>query len=235
MSNSYFRFKQFIIHQDRSAMKVCTDSCILGAWSNTHLHDARKILDIGSGTGLLLLMLAQNSVAEMYGIELDHESCKQAEENISESPWSSRIRVTEGDARLFDFPMTYDFIISNPPFFESDLQSPSDNKNNSKHETGLTLEELIKIIHSNLSDNGFFSVLLPFRRTDYFEKLAAATGLFLQEKLTVKQSPRHAPFRSICLFGCKKPANVITEDLVIKDEHGNNSKEYQTLMKDYYL
>src|SRR5271154_3865208 len=124
MPNSYFRFKQFIVRQDRSAMKVCTDSCILGAWSATRLHDAKKILDIGSGTGLLPLMLAQYSHSEIDGIELDHESYKQAEENINESPWSDRLQIMEGDARYYPYKEKYDFIISNPPFFESDLQSP---------------------------------------------------------------------------------------------------------------
>jgi tRNA1Val (adenine37-N6)-methyltransferase len=235
MSNPYFRFKQFTIQQNQSAMKVCTDSCILGAWSSSRLINAKKILDIGSGTGLLPLMLAQNSTANIDGIELDRESFLQATENIKESSWTERIHLMEGDARSYSFKDKYDFIISNPPFFESDLQSPSNKKNKSKHEESFTLNDLIYIIKAYLLDEGRFSVLLPYHRSEYFENLATANGFFLQEKLTVKQTPGHSPFRSICLFGYIKPDRTILDELIIKDSEGKNSSEYEKLMKEYYL
>lgn len=235
MPNSYFRFKQFTIHQDRSAMKVCTDSCILGAWTAARLKTAKKILDIGSGTGLLTLMLAQNSSADIDGIELDGESFIQAAENIQVSQWCDRIFIMEGDARYYPYKAKYDFIISNPPFFESDLPSPDHKKNNSKHATTFTLEDLIKVVGANLQHEGMFSVLLPYHRSEYFEKLAADNGFFLLEKLILRQTPRHEPFRSICLFGYKKPASIPTDELTIKNAEGKNSGEYQMLMEDYYL
>ena len=186
-------------------MKVCTDSCILGAWSVHHLHGAKKILDIGAGTGLLSLMLAQKSESRIDAIELDPESAAQALENITASSWSARIRMLEGNVLHYPLPADYDFIITNPPFFESDLRSPMEKKNKAKHDESLTLDELIVVIRNQLKITGTFSILLPFHRNDYFEKLATANGFFLCEKLTVRQTPAHQPFRSICLFSLKKP------------------------------
>ncbi len=215
-------------------MKVCTDSCILGAWTLGHIQRAKKILDIGTGTGLLALMLAQNSDADIDGIESDNESIAQAAENILHSPWSKRIQIIDGDARNFSFPEKYDFIISNPPFYESDLHSPDQKKNKAMHEVSLTLEELIKVIRSCLLNNGLFSILLPYHREDYFEKLASHNGFFLQAKLTIRQTPRHRPFRSICLFGHEKKEYPDTEGMTIKNSEGKYSREFSELLQDYY-
>jgi tRNA1Val (adenine37-N6)-methyltransferase len=234
MSNPYFRFKQFTIHQDRSVMKVCTDSCILGAWSAGHIHGSRRILDIGTGTGLLPLMLAQRSPARIDAIEWDPMSCAQAQENIRASPWSERILVTQADVRTYSFPAQYDFIISNPPFFESDLRSPDHKKNQAKHDESLTLEELLEIISKNLLSTGKFSVLLPIHRTDYFEKLAFTKGFFAELKLFVRQTPTHSPFRSISLYSMRKQKNLMIDNLTIKNDSGKNSREFCELMNEYY-
>src|SRR4051794_7176095 len=114
MPNSYFKFKKFIIHQDKTAMKVCTDSCILGAWTANHVENVKKILDIGAGTGLLSLMLAQKTESLVDCIELDPESAVQAMENIMASPWSDRICMLQGNVLNYPLPGEYDFIISNP-------------------------------------------------------------------------------------------------------------------------
>lgn len=215
-------------------MKVCTDSCILGAWTAKNVHEAKRILDIGTGTGLLPLMLAQKSNAIFDCIELDHESFKQAEENTQKGPWPERIRIIEGDARQYSFHTKYDFIISNPPFYESHLRSPEQRKNKAKHEESLTLDELISVIRSCLSDDGSFSILLPFHRTDYFEKLASVNGFFLHERLTIRQTPNHPAFRTVFLFGTEKAEQVILNELIIKDTNGKNSMEFAELMKDFY-
>jgi tRNA1Val (adenine37-N6)-methyltransferase len=236
MPNSYFRFKQFTIQQNRSAMKVCTDSCMLGAWTALRLQDGdNNILDVGTGTGLLALMLAQKTEAMIDAIESDPDASAQAAENIFVSPWANRIHEYKGDVRHYPFQSDYDFIITNPPFYESDLRSPEPKKNKAKHDLSLTLEELIKVIRSRLRANGRFSVLLPYHRVDYFENLAASNDFFLLEKLTVKQTPKHDPFRSICLFGFQKPENMIAEEWQIKDEAGKHTQEFIDLMKDYYL
>jgi tRNA1Val (adenine37-N6)-methyltransferase len=123
MSNTYFQFKQFTIHQDQCAMKVCTDACILGAWFAAKIPEYCTVLDIGSGTGLLMMMLAQRTRSEIYGIEIDLSSYKQLKENISQNKWKERLKVFPGDARTYSFASKYDFIIVNPPFFENDLES----------------------------------------------------------------------------------------------------------------
>jgi tRNA1Val (adenine37-N6)-methyltransferase len=215
-------------------MKVCTDSCIFGAWTVKHLNGAKKILDAGAGTGLLSLMLAQKSESQIDSIELDPESAAQALENITASPWSERIRLLEGNVLYYPLPSDYDFIISNPPFFESDLRSPLEKKNKAKHNETLTLDELIVFIRNHLKVTGTFSILLPYHRNDYFEKLASANGFFLSEKLTVRQTSMHQPFRSICLFGFKKPETINSKELVIKNENGKYTREFVDLMSDYY-
>lgn len=235
MPNSYFRFKQFTVQQDRSVMKVCTDSCVLGAWTALHLEHAKKVLDIGTGTGLLALMLAQKSTCTIDAIESDPESAAQAVENIRQSPWSDRIRVMEEDVCNHAAVAHYDFIITNPPFFESDLRSPQPQKNRAKHDTSLTLDQLVTLMHQLLKPEGHFSILLPEHRTQYFEKLAFENGFFLQKKLTVSQSPIHPPFRSICLFGREKSPGPISDYLVIKEKDGNYSEEFIKMMRDYYL
>ncbi len=235
MPNDYFRFKQFVIHQDRAVMKVCTDSCILGAWTALQLDHVKRILDIGTGTGLLALMLAQNAACTIDAIESDPESAGQAVENIRRSPWSDRIHVVEEDVHNYSATSPYDFIITNPPFFESDLRSPELKKNKAKHDTALTLEQLVTVVNALLKPDGRFSILLPEHRTLYFEKLAGENGFLLHKKLTVRQSPAHTPFRSICLFGYQKPAATIKEHLTIKAEDGNYSEEFIKIMKAYYL
>lgn len=216
-------------------MKVCTDSCILGAWSAKNLNGAERILDVGSGTGLLSLMLAQKSGSLIDSIELDPESAVQALENIMASPWSARIRLLEGNVLHYALPSDYDFIISNPPFFESDLRSPVEKKNKAKHNETLTLGELIVVLKNHLKITGAFSILLPRHRSDYFENLAMADGFFLSEKLTVRQTPMHQPFRSICLFSFKKPEKIELTELLIKNEKGKYTSEFVDLMSDYYV
>jgi tRNA1Val (adenine37-N6)-methyltransferase len=234
MPNSYFRFKQFTIQQDKSAMKVCTDSCIFGAWTVKHINGAKKILDVGAGTGLLTLMLAQKSESRIDSIELDKESASQAMENIMSSSWSARIRLLEGNVLHYPLPSDYDFIITNPPFFESDLRSPVEKKNRAKHNETLTLDELIIFIRTHLKITGKFSILLPCHRNNYFEHLATIHGFFLLKKLNVRQTRAHHPFRSICLFGFQNPEAMISKELIIKDEKGEYTREFTELMNDYY-
>src|ERR1700742_2843872 len=125
MPNPYFQFKQFTVWQDQCAMKVCTDACILGAWFSAKLPSYSMALDIGSGTGLLMLMLAQQHKGEIHGIELDLPAFRQLKENKEKSPWNDILKVFPGDIRTFRFPQRFDFIIINPPFFEGDLPAAS--------------------------------------------------------------------------------------------------------------
>src|SRR5579872_2181794 len=201
MPNSFFRFKQFTVHQDRCAMKVCTDACILGAWFADKIPGWSGVLDIGSGTGVLMLMLAQRHKGLITGIELDLDAYHQLKENIANSPWRQQLRVFPGDVRSFRFAGKFDFIISNPPFFENDLPAASDPANLARHSKELTLAEILEAIDANLSATGSFGVLLPFHRTAWFEEEARLKHHFaLKEKLLIRQTPRHDFFRSVLWF-----------------------------------
>jgi tRNA1Val (adenine37-N6)-methyltransferase len=236
MPNTYFQFKQFTINQDQCAMKVCTDACILGAWFAQKAPAWSQVLDIGSGTGLLMLMLAQKHKGEIRGIELDLSAYRQLRDNIGHSPWKQMLKVFPGDVRTFSFPGKFDFIITNPPFFENDLPSASETANLAKHSKELTLTELLAVIDANLSPEGSFGILLPYHRTAWFaEQAASRFGFSLREQLLVRQTPRHDFFRSILYFSRHREASIPTTELTIQDSNGGYTPDFVELMKDYYL
>ena len=236
MSNTYFRFKQFTVHQDRAAMKVCTDACLFGAWIAHHIQSAAHVLDIGTGTGLLTLMYAQqHSESLLDAVELDSAAAKQAEENSKASPWSKRIKVYATSIQQFHPGHSYDLIIANPPFFENDLRSADTGRNNAMHDTALTLEELSDIIPRHLSPFGHFAVLLPDHRRDYFISLMLKRDLHLQSGLQVKQSPQHDYFRSILCFAQQRSISVQEEEIVIREDKDRYSEKFASLLKEYYL
>ena len=216
-------------------MKVCTDACILGAWFAEKIPNSSSVLDIGSGTGLLMLMLAQKNKSEIDGIEIDLPSFKQLKENIEGSKWKECLQAFPGDVRTFSFPIKYDFIIVNPPFFEGDLISLSDKNNLARHSHALTLVELIGVIKANLLLSGSFGILLPYHRTNEFENLALKNSFYTHEKLFVRQTPDHSFFRSIMHFSQNKVNSISDGELCIQDKNGKYTEEFVELMKDYYL
>jgi tRNA1Val (adenine37-N6)-methyltransferase len=235
MPNPYFQFKQFTIHQDRCSMKVATDSCILGAWFATKLGNAKTVLDIGAGTGLQMLMLAQQNAINIDGIELDSDSCQQCRENLQASKWKDQFEIYEGDARDNPFSKNYDFIICNPPFFEGDLTSDSAKKNLTRHSTMLNFHDLITIISKCLEDHGSFGLLLPYHRVDYMLACCAAFQFWPIEQLNIRQTSRHQFFRSIIRFSDTKPASINYSELIILDDAGKYTEDFVSLLKDYYL
>jgi tRNA1Val (adenine37-N6)-methyltransferase len=235
MSNTYFKFKQFTIHQEKTAMKVCTDACILGAWFSAKIPNYSTVLDIGSGTGLLMMMLAQRSQAEIHGIEIDPAAYEQLMENTSQNDWGARLKAFHGDARLYPFPLKYDFIISNPPFFHNDLQSTSETEQIAKHSKLLTLEALIHVIAGNLQPHGAFGILLPYHRWEYFDQLANENNFSLTEKLFIKQSPKHPFFRAVLHYTRTPDHFAPAFELTIQHEDRTYTPEFVELMKDYYL
>jgi len=235
MANSYFRFKQFTVHQDRCAMKVCTDACILGAWFADKTPGWSRVLDIGSGTGLLMLMLAQKHKGEIEGIELDFDAFRQLQENIGQSPWSSMLKAYAGDVRGFSFGQKFDFIITNPPFYEGQLEAASIADNLARHSKELTLSGLLTVIDANLTADGSFGILLPYARMTWFEEEAKARGFSLRERLVVRQSPRHDFFRSILHLSRRRERSMPTSELTIQGAGGAYTNDFIGLMKDYYL
>ncbi|MFZ9718811.1 MAG: tRNA1(Val) (adenine(37)-N6)-methyltransferase [Chitinophagaceae bacterium] len=237
MANPYFKFKQFTVHQERATLKVSTDSCLFGAWCADKIAKGqikhRHILDIGSGTGLLMLMLAQKSDALIDGIEIDHDTCIQARENLAASPWHDRLQLFEGDVRAYSFSKQYDLIVSNPPFFEGDLKPVAHSKRIAKHDETLTLEDLLDVLSSLMHDDSKFACLMPFHRRSELIEVAREKGLFLAEEMQVKQTTRHDFFRSIMMFG-KSNVQLEIESIAIQ-ENGVYTAAFVELLRDYYL
>lgn len=217
-------------------MKVCTDACILGAWFAHKIPPWTRVLDIGSGTGLLMLMLAQRHKGEIDGIELDLDAYRQLQENIGQSPWAPLLRAYPGDVRSFSFGEKFDFIISNPPFYENQLPAAGSAANLARHSSELTLTELLSVIDVNLTRDGAFGILLPYQRSEWFANTAlSAYGFSLREKLSVRQTPGHDFFRSILYFSRLPERTTATSGLTIQDENGSYTEDFVRLMKDYYL
>ncbi len=217
-------------------MKVCTDACLFGAYIANEILQlpVKNILDIGTGTGLLTLMLSQKTSAAIDAVEIDAGAFTQAKQNIEQSPWKEKIAIYNANILKFQSNKKYDCIISNPPFFEDDLKSNDEKKNFAKHDTSLTFTALLKVVAANLSPAGFFSVLLPFHRSNYFEAEAAKINFNLIKKILINQTPKHNHFRSILIFSTKK-LDTIQEEIIIKNEEGNYSTKFIELLKDYYL
>ena len=237
MSNTYFQCKQFIIHQERCAMKVCTDACLFGAWIAGQLrsekYEVRTILDIGAGTGLLSMMLAQQSTAFIDAIELDEDAAEQAAENFEATPWKEKLQVIRADARTVHLGRKYDLIISNPPFFRNDLKSDDTKRNLALHSEALSLEELLLVIRKYLVENGRFALLLPFHRTAECKELAKASGFYPAEEVSVRQTPNHAYFRTMLLFSGTECIEKHTT-LTIREED-RYTAAFTELLKDYYV
>jgi tRNA1Val (adenine37-N6)-methyltransferase len=217
-------------------MKVCTDACLFGAWiaGKSGRWEIKNVLDIGTGTGLLSLMLAQKNAARIDAIELDEPAAEQAAGNFELSPWKERLQVICGDARSVHLGRKYDLIISNPPFFDNDLKSIDAQRNMALHSQELSLPELLSVIKTHLAENGRFAVLLSWHRKDTFEKLAIAEGFYLQEEISVKQTPAHAYFRTMLLFGSAEADSTQYNSLTIREREQYTSG-FIDLLKDYYL
>jgi tRNA1Val (adenine37-N6)-methyltransferase len=236
--NTFFQFKQFTIHQDQCAMKVCTDSCLFGAWTNEWIKLTKpniiKALDIGTGTGLLSLMLAQNHAFEIDAVEIDTSAFNQAKQNIESTNWKNQIKIHHTSLQDFIPSKKYDFIFSNPPFYENDLKSNDSSKNLAKHDSGLSLENLISFIDKNLSDNGFAALLLPFHRKKYIEELLKDFSFSIVTQTLVKQSLSHDHFRTMILFS-KQTVVQQENEINIYEERNIYSNEFLHLLKAYYL
>ncbi len=240
MPNDYFQFKQFLIKQDKCAMKVCTDACLFGAWVAACSMQLKtcNLLDVGTGTGLLSLMLAQkNNDAIIDAVEIDKDAAQQAKENVESSLWKERLNVHNKSiqqfANLGNWQLKYDVIISNPPFYETDLKSDNEKRNIALHSTELELEELIKIADDLLNDDGNFFVLLPYHRTKNFIQ-SLQQKFFIKEKVFIRQTSKHNYFRSM-FWLTKQSAATHQSEIIIMNENGKYTDEFIDLLKDYYL
>jgi tRNA1Val (adenine37-N6)-methyltransferase len=229
-----FRFKQFSVEDDRSTMKVGTDAVLLGTWTET--RNCERILDVGTGSGVVALMLAQRSKAMIDGIDLDPDSITQATQNGERSPWSGRLRFIL--SKLQDYPSntqgSFDLIVTNPPFFSNALKSPSSKKNLARHARKKEHEEWITHILKLLTPGGKLAIILPANEWDDFR--AKAIGLGLHCSRTLKVRTKNGKPESRILSEWSKLRTVTNEEeLSIMDERGNFTNHFKQLTKDFYL
>lgn len=235
MPNPFFRFKQFTIHQDQCAMKVGTDGVLLGAWSN--VENNVSILDVGTGTGLIALMLAQrNSTAVIDAIEMDSDAAQQATQNVIDSPFGMRISVYYH--RFQDFSRTidkqYDLIVCNPPFFVNALKSPDTQRTMARHAQSLSLEELFLHSCKLLTESGKIAVILPYANMKNTIEFAQVHALFLTRKTIVKPFPHSVPKRVLLEFS-NRNIPMRENELVIELSRHYYSDAYRALTRDFYL
>lgn len=234
--NSYFQFKQFRIVQERSAMKVGMDGVLLGAWVKA--SEAKRILDIGSGTGLIALMLAQkNALAEIDAIEIDYEACEEAAFNVQQSDWRSRIKLYCQSFQEFaaETENRYDLIVSNPPFFSNGVKAQAETRAQARHADALPLDVLISGAAKLLLCNGRIALILPIEQLQEVENHAQISGLFVSRLCRVKPNPSKPDFRILIeLTSVEQP--IINESLMIEfEKHHDYTPEYRELTRDFYL
>lgn len=229
---STFRFKQFEIENSVSAMKVGTDGVLLGAWATA--DNPLSILDIGAGTGLISIMLAQRfGNAMITGIEIDSQAADEARENVLKSPWSDRITIGCCDFCRWDTNTKFDLIVSNPPFFTNGIKSPDISRASARHAAQLSPQSIVERGASLLTDNGILAMIIPIEIIEDLIFSATLNHLNPREITTVTTRVGKSPKRALISFICH-PSQVQKNELIISDQNGFTS-QYRNLTQDFYL
>lgn len=235
MRGKGFTFKQFHIDHSRCAMKVGTDGTLLGAWATLPANG--RILDIGTGTGLIAIMAAQRtSKAKITAIDIDEDCVLQAQENIAASPWPDRIEVIHSALQEFDASEKFDVIISNPPYFIDSQLSPDTARSTARHTTTLPFNELVTGVRRLLADGGHFSLILPPTEMERFRS-AARGVMFVVRECHVWSTPTSGVRRIMAEFQAEPPTELTVVEKIVIEEKGRHeySEEYRTLTRDFYL
>lgn len=235
MANDYFQFQQFTVRQSRCGMKVGTDGTLLGAWAQAPAGQCR-ILDIGTGTGLIALMMAQRfPEAHIVGIDIDADAVSQARENVMESPFSDRITIQQCDVLQFDDTDGFDAVVCNPPYFVDSLTCPDEQRTTARHTVTLSFEGLAKAAFRLLKTDGLFSVVIPTDNRSSMETAARMEGFFLSRVCLIKTTPQKEPKRQLIEFR-KSPVNKIdTKEEAIQISPNQRSPWYQQLTQAFYI
>jgi len=233
MSENLFRFKQFEVLQNQSAMKVGTDGVFVGAVANCAA--AKTILDIGTGTGLIAIMMAQKSQAKVHAIDINENAVELAKYNVAKSPFSSRIVVHNTSLQSFHPEIKFDLIISNPPYFSTNVIAPDQNRATARHNLQLTIAELVTNIRRLLSESGRAVVIFPVAESVEYEKLCVESGLFVNSKVMVSAFKDSEPIRIISeVSNCKTETEIVF--LAIENEKRHDfTEEYKRMTADFYL
>lgn len=225
-----FQFKQFSVNNTLSAMKVGTDGVLLGAWASS---SEGTVLDVGTGTGVIALMMAQRCPnAQIVGIDIDEGSVTEAAGNFKNSPWSERLKAFKTDFRAFDFKA--DLIVTNPPFFINSLKAPDTRRTDARHTDSLSQDELIDSALRVLSENGVLSLILPYSEGMKFISKCESAGLILRRRCKVFTREGDEPKRLMMEFSRKACASTQEEQLTIQNASGY-TLQYKSLTKDFYL
>ncbi len=233
--NNYFQFKQFTIIQEKAAMKVGTDGVLLGAW--TGVSGAKSVLDVGAGTAVISLMMAQRTSAEITGIEIEKDAATEAAENAANSPWNNRIKIVQTSFQEFTQNCTarFDLIVSNPPFYVNGLHSKNENLTIAKHSRLLTLEDLAAGAEKLLEPEGKLALILPVVSAEKFIRRAKISGLYLLRLTEVKPGKNKIPHRYLMEFSRNKTEWTKSILFIQNDENTGYSEEYKILTRDFYL
>lgn len=232
---STFQFKEFTIIQEKSAMKVGTDSILLGSW--VQLTDEQSILDMGAGTGVLALLLAQRSEAALIdAVEIEENAHEETVINFENSPWADRLFCYHSSIQDFakEIDETYDLIIANPPFFEPNKREPISAKSTARQTHALDFYALLEATKLLLNKNGSCAFIVPFEKETSFIELAQNTGLFVQRITRVKDTQKAVFKRSMMQFRFEK-TKVYTSELVLKNTDKTYSAEFKEFTKGFYL
>ena len=231
--NNWFQFKEFRIEQQKAAMKVGTDGVLLGAW--TPVNGATRILDIGTGTGLIALMLAQRSSAIIDAVEIDNLAFVEARFNFEQSPWKDRLKVFYSDFLTFTTQSSapYDLIVSNPPFFVDSLKTNNAALTVARHNDKLSFDQLITGARKLLSDSGRLCVIIPFTSFTDFRETARLRGFYLSQRTNVIPKDGR-PAKRILLEFTVERGYAVDNEVVILDKDGFYSEAYKTLTSPFY-
>ena len=231
---SVFQFKQFTVYQSLAAMKVGTDSIILGSAIKIK-SKYKRILDVGTGTGLLSLMLAQKSTnSNITAVEIDSNSYHQAKVNIDKSKWRNRINLIHADAKQLEIDHKYDLIICNPPYFSNSKQSMIKSKNTARHQVELNFNDLLNIWGKIGNNDSDLVCIVPIMESEKLHKMVKNNGNYLAYCLEVKSNPNSNPKRAVMLFS-KNKMETIKSELCIHNNEGGYSDAYMNMTKDFYL
>jgi tRNA1Val (adenine37-N6)-methyltransferase len=232
-----FKFKQFSVEQDRCAMKIGTDGVLLGAWAPIE-NNPFSVLDIGTGTGIIALMLSQRSYAQQIdALEIDEDAYEQAVDNFENSPWSDRLFCFHAglDEFVEEPEEEYDLIVSNPPFYTDDYKTENEQRDLARFADAMPFEDLVEAADLLLSENGVFAVIIPFKEEDNFIALAKEYELYPIKITRVKGTPITEIKRSLLAFSRNETATVLTNELIIETARHVYTPEYIELTKDFYL
>ncbi len=240
MSNSWFQFKQFTINQDKTSMKVGTDGVLLGAWADfggARLKENYRVLDVGTGTGLIAIMAAQRYTVDVTGVELDEEASKQASDNFRNTAWADRLRIVHGDFRQRNLlsSLMFDHIVCNPPFFKDSLRASGSGRNLARHDETLSLHDLISQGSDLLQPNGLFSLILPIDRFEEAHKLMFEKSFFLNRKTTLRSHVESKPIRVLAEWSPEKLSRIEGQLCIYEGISKDYTQEYISLVKEFYL